>query len=127
MDETRLRAVIREEIRLAVKTLAEQTYCSDPGSDDYTFEQAASHFGSWAYAGACEAADEQREANAANPFEEAETLARNPAVRAVVRAEVLNVLREMRTAFYASGSADDYRIAERLDSLVTAREQVADE
>jgi hypothetical protein len=69
MDETRLRAVIREEIALAMKTLEDQTYSSDP-DDDVSLERALSYFNTYAYRGACEAADEQRAQNAANPFEE---------------------------------------------------------
>lgn len=70
MDETRLRAVIREEIALAVQTLADQMYDSDPESTGVSFEQAASYFTTYAYQGACEAADAERATAAENPFEE---------------------------------------------------------
>lgn len=122
MDETRIRAVIREEIALAVKTLAEQTYCSDPDSGDYSLDQAASHFSSWAYAGACKEADEQRARDADDPFAE-KTEPADPAVQTLVRAEVLAVLKEMRDMFNLSGYEPDGRIADRLDHIITAREQ----
>lgn len=125
MDETRLRAMMREEIALAVKTLAEQTYCSDPDSDDYSFDRAASSFDRYAYRGACEAADAER---AENPFTEAATdAAVDPSVKAFVHAEVQNVLREMRDQFYLSGRQDDLNIGNRLDHLVSQRERYADE
>lgn len=66
MDETRLRAVAREEIALAMKKLADLAYSNDP-EEDISLEQALSWFNSHAYKGACEAADAEREAN---PFEE---------------------------------------------------------
>lgn len=69
MDETRVRAIIREEIALAFKTLAEAAWTSDP-EDDISLERALSSFNSYAYRGAYEAADEEREQNAENPFEE---------------------------------------------------------
>lgn len=74
MDETRLRAVIREEIALAMKTLEDQTYSSDP-EDDVSLERALSYFNSYAYEGACRAADEEREAN---PFEGPEVTQTDP-------------------------------------------------
>lgn len=80
MDETRLRAVIREEIALAMKTLEEQAYSSDP-EDDVSLERALSYFNSYAYEGACRAADEQREAN---PFEEEKPDATTEALREVL-------------------------------------------
>lgn len=136
MNETRMRAIMREEIALAVKTLAEQTYCSDPGSDNYSFSEAASAFGIYAYRGACEAADAEREQEAANPFTDAgttdpfkedETLAANPAVKTYVQSEVLTVLRDLRSAFYMSGLDADYRIAERLDGVISERERAAEQ
>jgi hypothetical protein len=69
MDDARLRAVIREEIALAMKTLENEAYSSDP-DDDVSFDRALSSFNVYAYAGACEAADEQRAQDAENPFEE---------------------------------------------------------
>lgn len=44
-------------------------------------------------------------------------------VRALVGAEIQNVLQELRDSFYGSGYEADYRIAERLDYLITARER----
>jgi hypothetical protein len=127
MDGTRLRAIVREEIHLAVKTLADQMDSSDRDSEGYSFEQAASWFDSFAYAGACEAADEAR-TRETNPFEEtAPGEAVEEATKTFVHNEVQNVLRELRDAFYMSGLSEDYRIAERLDGLITAREQNADE
>lgn len=119
MDDARLRAVIREEIALAVKTLggvAERR-------EDYDLDAVAYDFNTYAYAGACETADEQRTRDAENPFEETTSDAGpDPAVTALVKAEVLGVLKDMRSAFYMSGYRDDYQIAERLDGVITARE-----
>jgi hypothetical protein len=71
MDDARLRAVIREEIALAVKTLADEMYSSDPGDTiDISFGRAVASFGIYAYRGACEAADKQRAGAAKNPFAE---------------------------------------------------------
>lgn len=128
MEETRLRAVIREEVALAVKTLADQMYDSDPESTGVSFEQAASYFDSFAYRGACEAADEQRAAEAENPFEETvHGAAVDASVKAFVNGEVVNVLREMRDAFHLSGASDDYRIAERLTYVADNYARAADE
>ncbi|MGY5634161.1 hypothetical protein ACW7N6_38110 [Streptomyces sp. UC1A3] len=66
MDEARMRAVAREEIALAMKTLEGEMYSSDP-EDDVTAERALSSFNTYAYRGACEKADEER---AENPFED---------------------------------------------------------
>lgn len=125
MDETRLRAVIREEIRLAVWTLGGLAE-SRPDSD---FDGLASEFHWFShYQDACESADEKRARDAENPFEgQAPSEAVDPAVKALVRAEVLDVLKEMRSAFYSSGYRDDYQIAERLNGVITARERAADE
>jgi hypothetical protein len=124
MDDTQLRAIIREEIALATKTLEDQAYSSDP-DDDVDLERALSSFNTYAYRGACEAADEQR-ARDTDPFEATHDPGPDPTVTAAIRAEMLGVLKDMRSAFYMSGSSDDYRIAERLDGLITARE-AADE
>jgi hypothetical protein len=86
MDETKLRAVIREEITLAVQTLADQMYDSDPESTGVSFGQAARYFADYAYRGACEAADAER---AENPFEEKTPDAVTEALR-----DVLASLRE---------------------------------
>ena len=132
MEETRLRAVIREEIALAMKTLSE---VADRGNsrDDSTdtdaliaIEKVTDDFTSYAYEADCAVADEQRAEAAKNPFKETEP-AVDPAVQAVVRAEVLGVLRDLRTAFYMSGLDDDTRIADRLDGVITAREASTDE
>lgn len=91
MDETRMRAVIREEIALAVKTLAEQMWSSDPEDTGASFEQAASSFGIYAYRGACEAADAEREA-ATNPF--APDLTMSPEVADFILRDVSGLLWE---------------------------------
>lgn len=129
MDETRLRAVVREEIALAMKTLGEVADRNNnrDDSDDtdalYAIETVTNYFGQYAYEGACEKADEKRARDAANPFEEPEPDdAVDPAVKALVHAEVLGVLKNLRSAFYMSGLDEDYRIAERLDGFITARE-----
>lgn len=123
MDETGLRTVVREEITLAVSTLAKEMYSSDPDSDGYSFEQAASSFDIYAYRGACEAADEQRARDAADPFAEPEGEVFTVEVKALVQAEVLAVLKEMQSTFYGSGLASDYSIAERLENIIRARTQ----
>lgn len=131
MDETRVRAIIREEIVLAVKTLGEVADRNNnrDDSDDtdalYVIETVTNYFGQYAYAGACEKADEQRAVDAVNPFAEPEPA--DSAVQAVVRAEVLAVLKEMRSAFYMSGVESDYSIAERLDGVIAEREIAAGE
>lgn len=107
MDETRLRAVMREEIALAMKTLEDQAYSSDP-EDDISLERALSYFNSYAYEGACEKADEERAANEANPFEEEKPDATTEALR-----EVLASLRDR--------GADADHIA-RVEKLVRDRE-----
>lgn len=68
MDEARMRAIAREEIALAMKTLESEMYSSDP-EDDVTAERALSSFNTYAYRGACEKADEER---VENPFEDAD-------------------------------------------------------
>jgi hypothetical protein len=98
MDETRLRAVIREEIALAVKTLAEQMWSSDPEDTGASFEQAASSFGIYAYRGACEAADADRAEDARNPFEEPEPEAVDDTTKAYVRGEIGNAFRALSVA-----------------------------
>lgn len=136
MDDTRLRAVIREEIALAVKTLGEVALSNARAMvDDRTGEQdggfainSAATFFESAYEADCAVADEQRAQDAENPFEEtASDTAVDPAVQTLVKAEVLDALRELRSTFYMSGHRDDYRIAERLDGIITARERAADE
>lgn len=133
MDETRIRAVIREEIALAVKTLGQiadlrNSRDDSPGSDAlYEIDGVASNFQEYSYAGACEEADEQRAQDAANPFAEPEGEAVAVEVKALVRAEVLDVLKEMRSAFYMSGTGVDYSVAERLDGVITEREIAAGE
>ena len=126
MDETRLRKIVREEILLAMKTLEDQTYRSDP-EDEMTVDRALSYFTSYAYEGACEQADEQRAlaAERANPFDEPEPSPADAAVQAVVRTEVLSLLTEMRDTFRMSGMSGDYLIAERLDWLIIARKRTA--
>jgi hypothetical protein len=126
MDDARLRAVIREEIALAVKTLGEQAYSSDPGSEGYSLDQAASSFGAYAYRGACDDADEQRAQDAANPFAEPEGEAVTVEVKALVRAEMLDTLRELSTTFSMSGLDDDLRISDRLDHVVRSRESAGE-
>lgn len=121
MDETRIREVIREEITLAVQTLADQMYDSDPESTGVGFEQAASYFTSFAYRGACEQADAERAAEAENPFAENATGSADAACSKLIRDEVLTVLKEMRNSFFGSGMRGDYLIAERLDRIIAAR------
>lgn len=132
MDETRARAIVREEIALAVKVVGEiadlrnSRDSDDPGTDAlYEISGTASDFQQYAYAGSCEEADQQRAADAENPFEEPKPT--DPAVQAVVHAEVQNVLMEMRDALYGSGVASDYSVAERLDYLIKARGRAAGE
>lgn len=131
MDETRLRAIIREEITLAMKTLGQvagsaagsmSDDCAGERDGSYALESAAGVFFESAYEADTAVADEQRAEDAANPFNEAETPVADPVVTAAIRAEVLNVLKDLRSAFYMSGLDEDYRIAERLDGLITARE-----
>lgn len=136
MDETRVREIIREEISLAMKTLARVAGSNAAAMSEnrageadggYAIESAAGTFFESAYEADYEVADEQRAlaAERANPFDEPEPA--DPAVQAVVRAEVQNVLREMRDAFYGSGIASDYSIAERLEGIIAARERGAGE
>ncbi len=137
MNETRLRAIIREEIALAMKTLSEvagsaaSSYGDDrTGERDGSFaiESAAGGFFESAYEADCAVADEQRAEHAADPFEETKPgEAVDAATKAFVHAEVQNVLREMRDTFRMSGRQDDLQIADRLDYVITARERIADE
>ena len=122
MDEARTRAIIREEIALAVQTLGEVA----ERDEDSSFDRTASDFRLYAHRGACEAADEQRARQAENPFEDRPAVWPDATVKDLVHAELQNVLREMRDAFYLSGSSDDYRVAERLDGLIAALEPHAD-
>lgn len=131
-DETRLRAVIREEIALAMGTLG-RVAGSNAGamSEDragerdggYAIESAAGVYFTSAYEADCAVADEQRAADAENPFEEAATDAANEVTKKLVRDEVLAVLKEMQSAFYGSGLASDYSIAERMGSVIAQREE----
>lgn len=132
MDDTRLRAVIREEVALAMKTLGEVagSVASSYGDDQagerdgaYAIESAAGVYFESAYEADCTVADEQRAADAENPFTEAATGSADEAVQKLVRDEVLNVLKEMQSAFYGSGIASDYSIAERLNSIIAQREE----
>jgi hypothetical protein len=118
MDETRVRAIIREEIALAMKTLGEVA----ERREDSDLDAVTYDFRAYAYRGACDEADEQRAEDAENPFEEKPVTGPDSAVTAAIRAEVLGVLKELRHTFYMSGLDDDYRIAERLDGLITRRE-----
>lgn len=136
MDETRVREIIREEIVLAMTTLG-RVAGSNAGAmgDDqagerdgsYALQSAAGTFFESAYEADCAVADEQRAlaAERANPFDEPEPA--DPAVQAVVRTGVLAVLKEMQDAFYASGLASDYSIAERLGGIIATRERYAHE
>lgn len=134
MDETRVRAIIREEIALAMKTLGEiadlrNSRDDSPGTDAlYEISGAAFDFQQYAYAYACETADAERAEDAANPFEETKPgEAVDAAVKAFVHDEVQNVLREIRDTFHMSGLAEDYRIGERLDYVISARERTVNE
>ncbi|MFH8805309.1 hypothetical protein ACH4F6_38175 [Streptomyces sp. NPDC017936] len=133
MDETMLRTIIREEITLAMKTLSR---VADDASSNYmqlearqgeadgslALASAAGTYFESAYEADTAVADEQRAAAAVNPFEDRPAAGTDPVTTAAIRAEVLDALKDLRSAFYMSGSSEDYRIAERLDGLITARE-----
>jgi hypothetical protein len=131
MDETRVRAVIREEIALAIKTLGEVAGNAVPslyaenrtGEADgaVALQSAAGVYFESAYEANCEVADEQRAEAAQNPFAEPDGDAVTVEVKALVNAGILDALREMRSTFYMSGLDDDYRIAERLDYVIALR------
>lgn len=130
MDETRVRAIIREEIALAVKTLGEiadrrnSRDCDDPGTDAlYEISGTTSDFQQYAYAGACEEVDEKRAADAKNPFTEAALGPADEATKKLIRDEVLAVLKEMSTMFHLSGYEADSRIGDRLDYIIAQREE----
>lgn len=80
MDDARLRAVIREEIALAVKTLEDAANWTEADEDALTAIRRTVETFQRHYSGACEEADEQRQEN---PFVEAEPV--NPKVQALIK------------------------------------------
>jgi hypothetical protein len=68
MDETRLRAIIREEIALAVKTLHEAAGWTEADDDALIAVRRTVETFEHIYPRTCETADAERAANAENPF-----------------------------------------------------------
>lgn len=116
MDETRIRAIIREEIALAFGALsASAQYLDMPYETSELDSRALSNIGQTAdqavreYEARCETADEQRAEDAANPFAERTNAD-----------EVTESLRVIRDSLRESGANADH-IA-RMDRLIKRRE-----
>lgn len=68
MDEKKLRAIVREEIRLAVKTLSEAAEWTEADEDALTaIRRTVETFGHY-YSGACTEADGKQAQEPKNPF-----------------------------------------------------------
>lgn len=111
-----VRLIIREEMSLAMEALAE---AGRDGED--TVHSAAGVYFEGNYQRACDAADERRSEDAANPFTKTAPADVDENVKAYVEAAVTDALKHLRDHAYLTGTELDLRIGDRLDSVITDR------